>query len=237
MTAGDDELRSVAVADSVVDRAAAELLRLIDGGTLHPGEKLPAEPELARQLGVGRSTVREAKQVLLGKGFLESRGKVGTYVADVTSRSLPLDLLHTLLTKDRIHELHQARNILEVGAIQLACENATDEELDALDEQLDRLSEVELDREFWAGTVAFHEQVVSACHNATVTYMYTALAAAMRADQLPLHVTQNDRREGVALHRRLVSALRTRNASAAGAAMTEHLQRSHHHDMAVLQDG
>jgi DNA-binding FadR family transcriptional regulator len=57
----------------------------------------------------------------------------------------------------------------------------------------------------------------------------------MRTDQLPVHVRENDRRAGTELHRRLISALRTRNPDAAAAAMTEHLAQSHHHDLTVLQ--
>jgi DNA-binding FadR family transcriptional regulator len=228
------ELRNLSTV-SVVDRTAAELLRLIEANQLRAGQKLLAEPELARRLGVGRSTVREAKQVLLSKGFLESRGRIGTFVAEPGRRRVPLELLQVLLTEQRVEELHQARNILEVGAMRLACVNASDEELYALDGMLDRLAAADSDNAFWSGTVSFHEAIVRSGHNATVCYMYSSLSDAMRTDQLALHSRDNEREAGIELHRRLVNGVRTRNPSAAAAAMTEHLEQSHHHDMAILR--
>lgn len=221
---------------SIVDRASAELLRLIED-ELGPGAKLPAEPELARQLGVGRSTVREAKQMLISRGFLQARGKVGTFVADPESRRVPLEMLEVVLAEQRVDELHEARNILEVGAIRLASVNAADDELDALDALLDELEGAASDHAFWAGTVAFHEALVRSCHNSVVRYMFDSLSEAMRTDQLPIHARENDRREGVELHRKLVGALRIRNPEAAAATMRDHLARSHHHDRSVLGRG
>jgi GntR family transcriptional repressor for pyruvate dehydrogenase complex len=220
--------------EKVVDRVASELLRLIGTNQLSAGDKLLAEPELARQLGVGRSTVREAKQVLIARGFLKSRGKVGTYVAEAADRRVPLEMLQVLLTERRVEELHQARNIVEVGAIRLTCQYATDAELSAIEAQLDELARAGSDDEFWAGAVSFHQAIVRACHNTTVSYLVDSLSDAMRADQLPIHARENDRLAGIELHRRLISALRTRNPDAAAAAMTEHLAQSHHHDLTVL---
>ncbi|GAA3698418.1 FadR/GntR family transcriptional regulator [Nonomuraea antimicrobica] len=230
---GRDGIRRISTT-SVADRVAGELLRLISTDQLSPGDKLPSEPDLARQLGVGRSTVREAKQMLISRGFLESRGKVGTFVADQESRRVPLEMLDVLLTMRRVEELHQARNILEVGAIRLACELATEAELAALDAHLDRLSQVDGDEEFWSGTVAFHSEIVRACHNTAIIYMFNSLSDAMRTDQLPIHARANVRADGVERHRRLLRALRTRDPNAAAAEMADHLAQSHHHDLSVL---
>ena len=219
---------------SIADRAAGELLRLIKT-ELRTGDKLLAEPDLARELGVGRSTVREAKQMLISRGFLEARGKVGTFVADADHRKLPLEMLEVLLTERRMEELHQARNILEVGAIRLSSLQATEAELKTLEDLLADAGGADSDEEFWAGTVGFHEALVRTCHNTAVCYMYDSLSEAMRSDQLPIHARENDRQRGTELHRRLVSALRTRNPDAAAAAMTDHLSRSHHHDQSVLR--
>ncbi|MGH3638342.1 MAG: FadR/GntR family transcriptional regulator [Mycobacterium sp.] len=231
----DERLPRRLTTGSVVDQVANEVLRLIEIRQLSAGDKLLSEPDLASQLGVGRSTVREAKQLLISKGFLESRGKVGTFVADPESRSLPIEMMQAMLTERRVEELHEARNILEVGAIQLACQNATDTELDRLHVHLDDLAVVTSDRDFWEGTVSFHEEIVRCCHNATVSFMYKSLSDSMRTEQLPLHVRENERKIGVELHRRLISALQTRNPGAAAAAMTEHLAQSHDHDLDVLR--
>ena len=65
-----------------------QLERFISEGLLKPGDQLPAELELARGLGVSRSTVREAKRALAGRGLVELRGARGAFVSEeVAARS------------------------------------------------------------------------------------------------------------------------------------------------------
>lgn len=59
---------------------AQALTAAIRSGTLRPGDRLPSEPELARQHGIGRPTVRQATDVLVRRGLLERRRGSGTYV-------------------------------------------------------------------------------------------------------------------------------------------------------------
>jgi DNA-binding FadR family transcriptional regulator len=65
---------------SATDVTFERLQTLIMSGRLKAGDRLPSEPELARALRVGRSTVREAKKALMAQGLLESRGKLGSFV-------------------------------------------------------------------------------------------------------------------------------------------------------------
>lgn len=75
-------VRSESEARSLEDRAAARLRGLIRDGTFSVGEQLPAEPELAKRLGVSRQTLRAALAELVTDNILTRRRGVGTFVAE-----------------------------------------------------------------------------------------------------------------------------------------------------------
>ena len=97
------------------------------------GQKIPNEYELAEKFGVGRSTVREAVKGLVSKGILEVRRGSGTFV--VSTSSLEEDPLGLSRFPDKYKlalELFDVRLMIEPEIAVLACENATEEELDQL---------------------------------------------------------------------------------------------------------
>src|SRR6187397_3621021 len=110
---------------------------LIDRGRLRPGDRLPAERELATQIGVSRPSVRAGLHALAAMGVVRSRHGSGTYIPDGPPLlgSEPLSFLAALhgFTRD---EMYEARRILEVGAAGRAAERATLEQLAALAEEV-----------------------------------------------------------------------------------------------------
>ena len=102
-----------------VDHVLQELRQAIEQGRLTPGERLPAERELAAQFGVGRSSVREALSVLHMSGVIAVRHGQGTYVLAATpaqpSIATPEDQLDFL-------PLTEARYAFELGISRLAAQ-------------------------------------------------------------------------------------------------------------------
>src|SRR3712207_2155197 len=80
-----DPVATPRVADVIADRLA----RAIREGVLQPGDRLPTEHELAREFGVGRTSVREGLQKLKAYGLVESRKGLGAFVTE-PSASDPL---------------------------------------------------------------------------------------------------------------------------------------------------
>jgi DNA-binding GntR family transcriptional regulator len=116
----------------VSEVVAERLEALILDGTFRSGDQLPTEPELARALHVGRSTVREAKRALISRGLLESRQKLGTFVVGPPADPSNLASLHSLLTNPQLPDLHESRQIVEVGSIRLAALRSTHQDIDDL---------------------------------------------------------------------------------------------------------
>lgn len=120
------------LSDQVVD----SLIAMIASGELKPGDKLPPEPQLMSQFGVGRSSIREAIGALELIGLLAVRPGDGTTVKDsasmIESRAVGLSLL--TIGQGAIRELVEARAELEVSMAGFAAERASDEDIDAIRE-------------------------------------------------------------------------------------------------------
>src|SRR5438477_6557577 len=111
--------------EAVTDPVVSHIRGLIERGALRPGDRLPAERELASQIGVSRPTVRAGLHALAAMGVVRSRHGSGTFIPDgpPTLVSEPLRFLAALHRFSR-DEMYETRRLLEVGAAGLAAERA-----------------------------------------------------------------------------------------------------------------
>ena len=100
----------------LADQAAELLLERIRAGEWELGAKLPGETTLAPQLGVGRSTVREAIRQLAGRGILTTRQGSGVFVTALDTH----DDWETVLRRADITTVLEARIAIESEAARLA---------------------------------------------------------------------------------------------------------------------
>jgi DNA-binding FadR family transcriptional regulator len=137
-----------------------ELKRYIAENSLRPGDSLPSESELARQLGVGRNSVREAVKSLEALGILEVRVGSGLFVRELSLDPVRNYLAYvTLLDLKRLADVRDIRMYLETGLADRVIERSTDEQLGGLRRTLDEWLLVsktgryapELDRAFHEG--------------------------------------------------------------------------------------
>lgn len=107
---------------------------------LKPGDALPAETELARQLGVGRNSVREAVKSLETLGILEVRRGSGLYVRDFSLEPLLNGLPYAIMSDlETLAEVFDVRRILEVGVIEEAMETMPPASLVQLRQTVDQM--------------------------------------------------------------------------------------------------
>ena len=96
---------------------------------LAPGEKLPGEVELAKELGVSRTTLREAIHVLVSQNLLEARRGKGTFVTPAAAQVNDYGCSHLDQVQGELRDLFELREIFEPSAARLACRRATPEEM------------------------------------------------------------------------------------------------------------
>ncbi|MFS0712268.1 FCD domain-containing protein [Microbacterium sp. 2P01SA-2] len=155
--------------EPLADQAAELLLARVRAGEWALGAKLPGETTLAPQLGVGRSTVREAIRQLAGRGVLTSRQGAGVFVAAL---DVPEEWSRVVGRAD-IRAVLEARLAIEVEASALAAVRRTPAELRALRAALDQRAAHRSDIEEHIDTdAAFHRVIVAASHNPLLLEMF-----------------------------------------------------------------
>jgi GntR family transcriptional repressor for pyruvate dehydrogenase complex len=210
----------------LVEQVIEHLNNIITSGSYAIGTKLPAEPQLMEELGVGRSTLREAIRVLSHSGVLEVRQGYGTYVRALPENSEPLAVL---LRRARFREVQEVRRTLEIEIVRLAAERHRQEDLSRIRNCLNLRQEALDSGDLTAvldADIKFHCSVAEAAGNAVMADLYRTFALSLRkalatqwefADSNPAETTD--------LHVRLFNAIAARNAAEAVATTIALLDR------------
>jgi GntR family transcriptional regulator, transcriptional repressor for pyruvate dehydrogenase complex len=214
-------IKTIGTTEAVVQR----ILEMIESGALPPGSRLPSEGDLSAAFGVGRSSIREAKRLLMAKNVLETRGSRGSFICEKTSSDvLPEVLLHRLLTDGTVADLQEARELIEVHSMELAVERADPEDLQVLATFLDEMEqEAKRGRVAYEAGLGFHVALVSATHNTVLERVYELIADLLKVHQAPTYFAEVDAHTEYVEHRRLHEALAQRDKDGLVRLMRSHL--------------
>ena len=169
--------------EPLADQAAQLLLARIRSGEWPLGAKLPGETTLGPQLGVGRSTVREAIRQLGGRGVLTSRQGAGVFVTalDVTEE------WDAVLQRADIVAVIEARTAIEAESAGLAAARRTPADLRAMRRALAQRSEHLADIEDHVDAdIAFHRTVVAGARNPVLLDLFDAFTPRTRQAMIEL---------------------------------------------------
>lgn len=198
--------------------------RAIHIGSLVPGDKLPPERQLAKQLTVARATLRQAIRVLEGEGYVATRHS-GIVVLDPSSsaeRFAPF--AHIRLT-----EMEQNIDFLfavECRAARLAAVRRSQNQLLQLEESFQAMEGGWDTPHFRAQDAAFHLGIAEASGNGWIRRAIEDLRVAMWFPDDPL--TSSSACDAQLHHGRILSAIRDRDPDAAEAAVAEHIESTRH---------
>ena len=210
------------------DQVSAQIQVRIASGELRSGDKLPPERELAETFGVSRGAVREALRSLERTGLvsLQAGARGGAFIGE-GDPSLIGDSFRNLyqLGSVSLDELTEARLWLASTVVRIACARATDSDLDALTANVDEAEELIKAGRFEEKIdvqIEFHNLLASTTRNAVMAMLMGAVMEVMRDFA---HAAGGERHDlTIKARRRLLDALRQRDADEAVTAMTEHLE-------------
>ncbi|MDO9123073.1 MAG: FadR/GntR family transcriptional regulator [Deltaproteobacteria bacterium] len=151
----------------ISEEIANQIKRLIIDGKLKPGDQLPPERELIKQLGVSRPSLREALNSLVTMGFLEVRHAKRTFVKSVTSKLIE-DPLSLLIKADdqKIFDLIEVRKAIETWAAYHAAQKASSEDIEQLSTIISEMKRAFEEGRPWEKQDAdFHLAIAQATHN------------------------------------------------------------------------
>jgi GntR family transcriptional repressor for pyruvate dehydrogenase complex len=215
---------------AVTDRAIASIQELIRGGTLPPGSRLPPENELAAQLGIGRSSIREAVKALELIRVLDVRHGDGTYVTSLEPHLLleGVGFALDLVQDDSILEVVEVRRLFEPVATGLAAERIDERALQRLALYVERMERAGEDQEQLIHCDhAFHSTVFEATGNRTLTSILDGLSSrTLRARIWRGVVEAEASQQTIREHRAIHQALAAHDRLLAEAAALMHVNTS-----------
>ncbi|MEV0627328.1 FadR/GntR family transcriptional regulator [Nonomuraea wenchangensis] len=220
----------------LVEQATEHLREQITQGEWPVGTRLPGENALAKTLGVGRSTVREALRALAGAGLVQARQGSGVYViATEPAEDWPARLRRAAIT-----DVYEVRVMVETRAARLAAERRTEEDVAALEAALaarhaaatgsDTGNDAGNDAAFVDADIALHAAVVAAAGNPVLTDLFAEFAPVLRERLIDLvellGLREHDPDPGHASHAALVDAVRRGDGPAAEAVLQAELEQT-----------
>jgi GntR family transcriptional repressor for pyruvate dehydrogenase complex len=212
--------------EAVPQQIVSRLLDLIQQRHLGPGDRLPAERELAATMGVSRSSLREALRALTVLGVTDMRHGTGTYVSSLEPELLVRHLSFVLSLSDQASDqLFEARKVVEPAMAALAAERIDDGTLDLLDACVDRARQAIGDAEAFMETdLELHDAIRVAAENAILGRFMESIRALGLASRRRTGARRAVHEQSLEDHRAIVAALRAHDPDAASAAMHRHLE-------------
>lgn len=216
--------------------------RILDG-QLAPGQLLPDENALCEEFGVSRTAVREAVKMLVAKGFLEVRQRIGTRVLDVRNwQMLDRDVLmwHQSITIDnaRLISLMELRQSIEPDAAFYAAARRSETQLAAIHDACVQMeTHAAKNSEYVLSDARFHIAVLRAANNPYLDSLENAIFAGL---MLSIRLTNPDEalnRKSVPLHLAIAEAIKAQDPDAAYDRMKEHLADAARRLSEVARDG
>jgi DNA-binding FadR family transcriptional regulator len=199
-------------------------------GEFSPGDRLPAERNLAEALGVGRPSVREAYRALELMGILEIRKGTdgGAFIVAPSNQSTS----ETIADLMRMHHvelatLAEARLFIEKGTAELAAEKAAPSDIETMEKILGQVSDrVAAGRSVADLGIEFHLKISEAGANPLLHMSLASIMELMRRELRRRRPTAQTATFELQEHRNLLKAIKDRNAGRAVLVMDQHLRRS-----------
>jgi GntR family transcriptional repressor for pyruvate dehydrogenase complex len=215
------------------DEALRRIVGMIFDGRLSPGARLPAERELALQLGVSRTTLRDAMSRLRARGYVESKSKSGNYVCTAIPQAVsqPIeDVVEAqLLSFAHIIEI---REVLELWGAEQAARSPTRKGLAALRASLKTMQQTSALRNeqqlarYSDADLAFHQAIAEMTSNPLYVHLIHFIGHLIRRSiSLTRDLVADDfAAQNLAAHQSVYDAIRRGDVSGARAAMEAHFQ-------------
>jgi len=203
-----ESIKHTKISEQIVD----QIKRLIADGQLKPGDTLPPERELIKQLGVSRPSLREALNALVTMGLLEINQAKRTCVKSVTSKLID-DPLAILIKADiqKIFDLIEVRKAIETWAAYHAAERASEEDIEQLDRIIQKMKRALKEGQPWAKEDAdFHLAIAKATHNPIQMHIMSAIYDLLRASMTKILADREKVKQLMHHHQQIFDAIKSR---------------------------
>lgn len=215
--------QSVTPAKKTYEKIIEQILELIREGKLKPGDRLPSERALCEELGIGRTSLKQAISALSTMGIVESRQGEGNFIVQNLSVGLRIPFTAQLLLGDcKISDLVQIRYLIETQIVRIVSQVITEKQQQDLREIVERMRTLSSHTERVARNAEFHEYLVRISGNELLISIYQNISSLIAhqvrfADGINFYEN----------HRQLLEAICSRDAERAEVLMRTHFEEKY----------
>ena len=205
---------------------ANQITELILDESLRPGDPLPSQRELAEEIGVSRTVLREAIKTLEERGLVEMKHGSGTYVRRPTSKSISRSVRLFIQTgPERFFQLIDVREILDVEIAARLAKECSEEDLLELEERLALMEEaLDSPEEFVRLDVAFHMAFYRATRNEVLMAIMAPITELLMETVGITFAVPGSAERSLKRHQVMLACIRAGDAEGARQAVRETMQ-------------
>lgn len=208
-----------------------QIQRMIMDGTFKNGDKLPPERQITEQLGVSRSSLREALKALEVLGLIESKHGGGSYISNNIGASILKSIsIAFRLNGGTVNEILELRYALERESVRILTLKGTDEQIKQLEDIVDRMDEKQSEDEKVRLDIEFHNTLIKNTNNILFQIIADSISELLELFIKGIREIYNNDNENmktyyfVEQHRNIVNAIKERDPDKAFKVLCEHLQ-------------
>jgi GntR family transcriptional repressor for pyruvate dehydrogenase complex len=220
------EIRRVKLRDQVADM----LLEMISSGEYQAGDRLPPERILVEQIGVSRTVVREALNLLETRGLIRIEHGRGAVVSANGAHALQNNLGFLLrMQPGALWELMEMRKALEVEVAGLAAERATAEDIATMRAKLDRMREkINAPEGYVEADVGFHEMLARSARNRVILMMMEPIVDLLLASRRMTGSKEANAKRALRAHEAILKRVEAKDVEGARSEMRKHMMTTEH---------
>ncbi|MGC2942024.1 MULTISPECIES: FadR/GntR family transcriptional regulator [unclassified Brevibacterium] len=205
------------------EQLTQQILAYVESEKLGPGDRLPAERDLAEDLGVSRATLSQALVALEVLGVIDVQHGTGAVLVYRPSIASVIRALRE--HENRIPDIVEARETLEVKLAALAAERRTDEDLDHIESALSIMErEIAESGRGEHGDELFHQAVTASAHSSVLEQLMVFIGEMVLETRLESLGQPGRPERSLQSHRRILEAIEAGDAEAAATAMEDHIE-------------
>ncbi len=212
---------------SLTEKVAKRIQSLIDSGNYTVGDRLPTESEFCEQLGVGRSTLREAFRMLQALGMIELRPGIGAFLKHKDIAPAEAIKKWFLAKETEVCELMEVRMAIEPLAARLAIVRGRESQVARLHAIHEAFSTAVREQDVIGMATldeSFHNAIMEASNNDILIRIGNILADALRAYRTRSFAVSENITHALLPHERILQAIMERNKDGVGPAILAHLE-------------
>jgi GntR family transcriptional repressor for pyruvate dehydrogenase complex len=205
-------------------KVVRKVISLVSTGQFKHGQKLPAERLLCESLGVSRGTLRQGLADLQSLGVIMIVPRSGIYIKKYSEKKLPQKILPPNFKNVSLEDIINARKIIEIPALKLACEKAENEDVELLSEMIEKMEKSLEDLpKFLENDKSFHQTVVAMSKNLVLVTAFDAISEYLKYSQVYSSIHEGEEQKALSFHRKIFDAIRRKDVKNGVKVLEAHL--------------